>query len=286
MILGHSQPEGVVWTVDGTAAILSPTDWLMDNRPDTLCRFSWITGAQTTLSVTKIRAEWPNAITPRAVSMLNIKLPDGLLIRTNWRRSSDPAGTYPYHPTSYNSNQRSIMGPRGEVTRWELLAAGADPCVGMEIELVNNVNGLVGVTAGRVFEIGDIGIWQGNEFEIDRKWGIGWTDPTSARFDSFNQPHPTLGFPARTFKWKFPLEWFDNIFSPASTSLESLIAKMDRGQVCAYIPRYTDDGVFNEHRLHRTAMIGMATDLPDYDHEAGQYFSNTQIVVKEIPIPT
>lgn len=56
MIIGHSIPAST-WTVSGTGAALL-ADQFANARPDTLSRLRWLSGAQTTSSVLRLRAEW------------------------------------------------------------------------------------------------------------------------------------------------------------------------------------------------------------------------------------
>lgn len=287
MIIGHSRPILPSWSVSGTgAAILSSTTQLADGHPKTKTKFRWLSGTQSSLtSILRLRMEWGTPLVPRLTALLGTTLPVGLYTTTRWRRASDPFGTFPYAPTSLNDNQRIKAGPRNERRRWELLAPGADACVGVEYAFLNNVSGSVAISASAEFFINEIGVFAADEVDIDRAWTLETIDPTVKEYEAV-QNADNYGYPYRRLKCKFPLEPLDDVFGTASDNREALLAKIDRGQVCAYVPRYRIDGVFDENLFHRTAIMGAATELPDFSHNSGDYFTSTQMTVVENAIPT
>jgi hypothetical protein len=294
MIFGHSRPRDIVWTVYGTPGALmvsSPAN-LSDGRPDTLARLQWMTGTQTTASVLHLRGDWTSgAIVPRIAGLSNLSLPVGTLIGVSFRRSTDAVGTYPYTPAMQATTQRVFQGPRGEQTAWLIVNPGATAIVGVDIAIFNDVDGTASIPASSQFTLGEAPITAGTEIDIDTTWDMTTIDPTTVAFSWSRQPYSVPGCPYRQLTVKTPMDvqtaYFGDIATPTVVDYEELMAKLDRGQSCVYIPRYLDAaGAFSVQLLHRTAIIGVATMLPKATHKAGPYFDSTPITVVEAPIPT
>lgn len=290
MIVGHSLPTPT-WAVSSSslsgAAILSPSSALSDRRPDTPTRMQWMMGTPVSTHKFYLRAEFLPAFVPGLIGVLNPSLPADLLVTAAFRRSSDTPGTYPYTPTMYQpGGQRIVEGPRGEKTCWLMVAPGADPVVGVQIEFWNNVDGHVAVASEAKFTVGEVVICPTMDVEIDRRWTLTTIDPTTTQYDPWRQPVVQPGTPYRRLTFQLPPEDIDDVFGSATDARERLLAKIDRGQSCVYIPRTEVDGVFNTAMMHRTAMLGVATDLPAFTHEAGPMFTSSRFTVNESPIPT
>jgi hypothetical protein len=293
-LFGVARPSDITFTVSGTgAAIVSSIANAIDGRPDSTSRFQWISGAQTTASVWKLRGEWTSgAFSPRLVGLSNISLPVGTKVSVAFRRSGDTVGTYPYVPTVSNQNQRVVAGPHGERTVWIHMPAGATAVVGVEITIWNDVNGAATIAASQQFNIGDIVVCPGVDVDVQAGWSLKWNDPTTVSFSWNRQPYTTPGCPYRTWAFNFTVDaqevfWGD----PANLTLidyEELLAFLDRGQFCVYVPRYVDGaGAFSVQMLHRTAFIGIATQLPSWDHNSATWFSTRNgALITEAPIAT
>ncbi len=288
MLIGHSRVKPA-WSVDkntagGMPQILSPTNVLADGRPDTATRFKWMTGTPGSGDKLYLRGEWGGAIVPSLIGILNPSLPVGLLITVSFRRSSDSPGGYPYQPTMYQvGGQRIVAGARGERTAWLVAQPGAQPVVGVQIEIWNNVNGNAAVASGAEFSIGDVCICAGTEVFPAGGVTINTIDPTAEGFSWDRQPYTSPGVPYREMQ----LELSTKVESEWRTVYDPLLAKMDRGQICAYVLRYKNAaGVFNTDLLHYYAMLGIATRQPSRTHLARDIFKSGQITVVESPIPT
>lgn len=284
MIVGHSRQKTGTWSASGTgAAILTSTSQLVDGRPGTLTRCQWISGSQTTSSVTRLRLDWSTGFVPGLVGLSNLSLPVGTLISARYRRSTDSAGTYPYNPTAYNATQRIVEGPFGERTWWTLLQAGATAIVGVEFQFWNDVNGSASISASSTFDIGEAWISPTTEFDAAPGISIDDTDPTTINYTPTRQPYAVPGTPYRQLQFRLRTasqdDWFA-IYRP-------LLARLTGGEVAAYIPRYQDtSGAFDADLLHSYAMLGTLQRLPGMSHRAGPWFESDQATVIESPIPT
>jgi hypothetical protein len=287
MIIGHSRPSGVTWTVSGSgAAINSPTAQLDDGRPDSVTAFTWRNGTQNTSTQWKLRADWEGvspAISPGLVGLSNVDLPEGTKVVVAFRRASDTPGTYPYSPTGYVSLQRIVEGPSGERTAWLAFPSGASPVVGCEISIFNDVNGVASIVASAEFTIGEVFIGAADEICPALQPTEDTVDPTVSTFTWNNQPYEIPGTPYRTLAFQLrtasELTWI-NTYKP-------LMAKINRGQSCAYALTFRDrDGNFDSIRLHANMLIGIATKTASRRHVARGYWDSGQINVTEAPIPT
>jgi hypothetical protein len=282
--IGHSRPTGVTWSKSSSGTggeITTGSANVDDGRPDTLMRCKWGTGTQTTASHFTLIAEWDDALVPGLVGLSNISLPTGTKIDVSFRRSSDTAGTYPYMPTMQNNGQRIVEGPRGEKACWILIDAGASAVVGCAIKISNNVNGSASITSGTVFEIGEAVIAVRDSIDIHPKWTNERVDPTTHSYSRSRTPYAQAEQGYREMKFRIATTRRNELLG-----METLFAKLDRGQHAVWIPRAVDDvGAFSASELHRTARIGMALSLPSQDHEAGPWYSSRDITVIESPIP-
>ena len=286
MLIGHSRPSGITWTVSGTGAtIVTTTGNLGDGLPDTLSRFTFNTGMQSTSTVLRLRADWAGAIGPGLVGLSNISLPAGTKITVSFRRAGDTAGTYPYAPTLLNTGnlQRVYAQPRGEQTAWLIVPAGATPVIGCEIQIWNDVNGTAAIVAGAPFTIGEAVIASTTELCVSPGITIEPGSPGTINQSGSKQVRGVPDNPFRTLSFK--LATADQT-AYIGGALDQLLAKIDRLQSAVYIARYRDpSGAFSEQLLHNFAMIGAAQKLPAINHIEGKFFGTGQMTVVESPIP-
>lgn len=102
-------------------------------------------------------------------------------------------------------------------------------------------------------------------------------------FSWSNQPYPVPGTPYRGMQ----MELATASEAIWRTVYDPLLAKMDRGQFCAYILCYKDmAGPFDGDLLHYYAMQGLMTRPPSRPHYARDIFKSGQLTIVESPIPT
>lgn len=293
MLVGHSRPTGIAWSISGTGATMDlPPGSLDDGLPDTVAAFTWLTGTQNTGSVLRLRGNWSGAVVPRIIGLSNLTLPAGTKITAAFRRASDGAGTYPYVPAPLNASglQRTQEGIRGGRSAWLAYAPGLSAVVGVEFQAWNDVSGVAAIPAGASFVLGEACVFAGDDLPIAKDWSDEWIDPTMAAFSLSRQPYADVGLPYRRLDFKMPLTTQSRVFgdpsAPSALDYERLLARMDRGQTCLYVPRMRDEsGAFSSHLLHRTARLGLATKLPRMDHQTGRWFAGAGGSITEVPIP-
>lgn len=288
MIIGHSRPSGTTWgtSTSGTTAYTARAG-LVDDRPDTTERFTWPSGTQNTSVFLRLRGIWPTAFVPGLVGLSNVSLPAGTKVIARFRRADDPAATgaggFPYAPMMYADTQRIIEGPRGDRSVWFVVQPGAEQVVGVEFQIYNDVDGSATIVAESTFTVGEAVACPVFNIDISDKPSIDNIDPTVATFSGSGMPYVAPGVPYRQLNFRFIN---DNQTTYFGGQIPQVMAKIDRGQSCVYVLRWRDpSGALSPELLHATALIGVATKLPTFQHEAGPLFSSGQVVVRESPIP-
>lgn len=280
MIVGH--PQSASWAVSGGAAVDAVGDILLnDPRPDTLTAFSWASGAQNTSTTVTFTGTFSTAFVPRLVYLANTSLPTGLKVEVKWKRQAD-AG-YTYAPTAYNNPATIVEGPRGERTLCVLLKPGADPVVGVQVILYNDVGGVSPVVAEAIHTIGALLTCSGTEVQLaGGAFSIDTIDPSTSGTSSTRRYYYT---PQVTYR-QMTAQLLTADQSVWFSVYDKLVAKIDRGQFNVWVPRYVrPDGTFDSTILHGLSMIGVATKLPAKKHAALGLFDATAFTVDEAPIP-
>jgi hypothetical protein len=300
MFFGLQRPADITWTVSasglggsGAALDASTIANAKDDRPATLAEFTWPTGgSQTTGTVMHIKGDWSaRAFAPRLVGLLNVSLPVGTKVSASFRRPGDTLGTYPYAPTIYNNGQRIVAGARGERTCWILLPTGASACLGVDIQISNDVNGSASIPPGLSFTSGELVVCGGADWDIQPGWSQYEVDPTVRDFDPVRRPYAAPGTVYRELDFTFATDtlatYVGDSTNPTAMHLRDLIAAIDRGQSAVYVARYVDaNNTFDAVMLHSMAFIGTVQKLPRIGHKAGGFYSSGSTTVIESPIPT
>lgn len=280
MIIGHSHPQDITWTLSGTgAAFVSPVQ--LGERPDRVTAIRWLSGTQTTASVLRLRADWDEPMVPGLVYLANTDLPVGTRVEVAFKRPLNPL-SYNYSAQAYNASQRITEGPRGERTCAILLQPGAHPVIGCEIRIYNDVGGSPTIPASEIFTLGAAMICQAAEVQAAAGIEFDFEDPTTTTLSATRGAYSVPGIPYRTFRFALcttdQAAWF-GAYAP-------LIGKIDRGQPAVYIARYRKpDRSFDAELLHGYAMIGRARQLGGMRHAAGPWFESGEMAVIEDPVP-
>jgi hypothetical protein len=265
---------------------------IADGQPDTNARFTWGTGTQTTASTFRLRADWTIGQAPGVFLLSNLSLPPGTRIDCFLRRVGDAPGSYTYQPAAWISSTRVFAHPRGggrSALFW--FKPGATAILGVEFRIFNDVNGAASIAAGTAFTIGEaVAPLQTTEIDVGPDVAWPWIDPTTTKINWNEAPRPTPGSPYRQLTFKLPadrqLRYYGDPADPNALDYEELLSWIDRGQMAVYIPRYLDESAaFSSYMAHRTALIGMATKLPNITHASGPNFTSDACTVLEAPIP-
>ncbi len=290
MLIIHSRPSGVSVAVTGStgAALATSSAELFDGRPDSVTRFTWPSGAQTTSTVLRLQLTWGAAQVLRGWALLNTSLPEGTRIVVALKRPADSGFTY--SPAS-GTEQRVVTKPRGERLAMGVFPAGLDAAIGIELAIYNDVNGSASITASSAQDVGEIVIGSGSLVDHEKSWAIDLVDPTIIERSESSQPWAQAQPPYRELSWTPAYldegAVFGDAAAPTVEDFEELWAKLDRGQQALFIPRYLDAaGAYSAQLLHRSAIFGTARKAPQTKHLAGPLYGFGEVLVTEAPIPT
>lgn len=184
MILSYSRPESVSWSLDGAgAAFLTDEKRITDGRPSSGTRIQWLSGAQTTSSVLRLRGLWPAAQRVGLCGLVGLTLPAGLRVVISLRRAADAGFTY--LPTETVIEQRND----GTRSAWAYIDA-QDDVIGVEYAIYNDAGGSSPVAADSIFDVGEA--WAGKaanwcirtNYQDDRK------DLSTLKRSLSGQPYP------------------------------------------------------------------------------------------------
>lgn len=253
MLLSYNRPA-ITWTLAGDgAAWLTESDVLTNGRPAAAARLQWLSGAQTTASVLTLRGAWDTAFSPRLVGLLGLTLPVGTLITLAFRRAQDAGYTY----LAGQASQRVVQLPDGSRCAWFLLANGADPVIGIEYRIANDVDGVATIAAGAVVDVGEAWVGPTVELAHGADWSESETDPSTVRRSKGSQVFVAEQPAYRS--WHGPLV-LANVAKVRGGGLAGgadwgtlRAACHGNGRVAA-VPRF--DSI---SELHRTALFGRAT---------------------------
>lgn len=284
MIIG-TPPDSVVkqsaeWTISGAgAAFLSNANFCA--RPAVQTSMRWLSGAQTTSSVLRLRVDLGATISPGLVYIAGTSLPAGTKVQVAFHRPADTAGTYPYSPAASNNPQRIIADARGAKTCAIVIDEGADACDAVEVAIYNDVNGVASIVADSTFTIG--AILPCSAYLVCATTGteLSTIDPTATAASLSRSIYAANGMPYRQLTGGLKIagqdQWID--------TYSDIIAHIDRGQYAVYIPRIGNAlGEFDAKIVHADAIIGVATKLPSKKHVALGWYSASGLVVDEVPV--
>ena len=243
---------------------------LTNTRPRSKTQFTWTSGAQTTATTMTLECAWTGAISPGAVAILGTDLPAGLPVAIKvWNGS---AFVTPAAPSGGSIVQR----PDGRVFAIAL-AAGIAATTRLQLILTNNIAGATVMAGDQLFTAGELWVGPSEELVLINDWQPMWEDSSKYAW-SFDQQASVRGGVARklfTFTPKLMKE--DDIYGsdsdPTALDLDALLGNMFGGEPGLFIPRYMDDsGAYSNRLAARTAVFGVATQMPSNPHLTGPWY--------------
>jgi len=279
MILSHSRPDLDVTVTAG--AILSDTARLTNNRPRSVTRFQWPSGAQTTATTMGIQTTWAQSFSPRVVGLMNTTLPAGTKVEF---QIYDGAG---FVLPSAPNTQRVVQLPNGSRHAWIVLPAGLDSIDRVRPLVYNDVNGVASIAADSTWDLGEYWVGPAEDFVIKAGHANPREDSTKVNWTRRFQPFIRSGSSRRNFnftpKLSQQIETYGDPGDSTALDLDALFSKIDRGQPAVCIERWQDSaGAYSPYLVHRTVKFGVITKLPGEKHMAGQYFDFDTGVLAEI----
>lgn len=184
MILSYSRPESVSWSLDGAgAAFLTDEKRMVDGRPSSGTRIQWLSGAQTTSSVLRLRGLWPAAQRVGLCGLVGLTLPAGLRVVISLRRAADAGFTY--LPTETVIEQRND----GTRSAWAYIDA-QDDVIGVEYAIYNDAGGSSPVAADSHFDVGEAWAGKAAQWCIRTTYQDDRNDLSTLKRSLSGQPYP------------------------------------------------------------------------------------------------
>ncbi len=278
----YGRPGDITWTLDGAGAAFVGTlngDYLTNGRPRQVARLTWLSGAQTTASVLRLRATWASgALPPGGFCLQGLTLPPGQLITVAGKRAIDAGYTYALGGNS--TTQRSVRRADGVVLHWVIPDDDLDDIEGVEFALWNDVYGDATIAADTVFDIGEalLGPAWTPPYGIEKGWVIEPIDPTTERVTESDQDYPDYKVLRRSFTCRTSVltraeAYGDGEFD--GVTVDELWHQLAGQTTCGFIPRFrTPDGAaLDTDWLHTVGMVGKCAKLYGITNAAGDYYA-------------
>lgn len=291
MLVGINRPQDITWAVSGTGASIDTSAAALTNgRPTSLTSFTWLSGAQTTSSTLQLRGTWSGAITPRVVAVLGCSLPAGTNIRVTGSNDGGSTWAVDLDPDVTGADeQRLTQLPSGARVAWFRLPAGITAIDGIQISLINDVDGVASIAASTEFTLGEVWVSDAAEYAIRRDIASGIVVPTPGERSFIGgQGYAVEQLEYRRWQVSICPVSHDLALDHASMDLDRLRYALSRRQRCAVLPMRGAPGcgtaaLDDASTIQRTAMFGWATDLGDIRMvENGNVYTMT-MTFEEIP---
>jgi hypothetical protein len=289
MLIGYGMPAVSAPTFTGAGAAWLSADngtAMFDRKPGRRTRMRWLSSATPSIAhVLMIAAPLAAPIRPRIVGVLGLKgVPEGVSVMVAGKRPSD--GAHVYTMGGGNTGVTRKMAD-GSIGCWFVVGEGADEITSLAVDLYNNAGGSTWATAATEIEIGEVVVFKAVTVGLADGWGIGRVDPSIHQRTRGGQLSTVAATSYRRFT---------GTLAGAATAAvrggglangedwETVAAALTGGARCVVIPQYRTlpGGVFDAALCNRTALYGIALEVPGPQNIQRQYFSGT-MTVEEIP---
>jgi hypothetical protein len=314
MMITWDRPPATSFAIAGdtghTAAFVSPTDGsaLFNGRVADKQRMSYRTGAGSSLSeYTLITIKLANAIAARSAALLmpssSLAIPAGVKIDF-----SGGVGASPSTPVALGGNalgQRTQLLPIGSTAAWVVFPSATIDT--LYVKIYNDRNGATWAAGGQLFDVGEIWVGRGADFNVENDVEVRWKGGLLQRRTHNNQPWALEVVPWRELTVQLVPMTEAVAIGPNSlqSDYETVACSLSTQTACALIPSYLNRGAFNGNsevngqppavinsttinvqRLHRTAVFGVLggeSGQPISTKVNGDQFYTSPIVFGESP---
>lgn len=288
MLIGYGMPTVSAPTLTGAGAAWLSSDngaAMFDGKPARRTRLRWLSGVPSTAHVLMIAAPLATTIRPRIIGLLGLKnVPEGVSVMVAGKRPAD--GSHVYVMGGGNTGVTRKMAD-GSIGCWLVVGDGADEITSLAVNLYNNKAGATWATATTEIEIGEIVVMPAVTVRLAEGWGMARLDPSSHTRTRGSQVATVQATSFRRFTGSLAgaatLEARGGGLANGE-DWETVAAALTGGRRCCVIPQYRTlpGGVFDAALCNRTAVYGIALEVPGPQNIQRQYFSGT-ITVEEIP---
>lgn len=289
MLVSHSRVKSIAWGISTNGIAVSfatPAAAMNDGRPGSVARFLWPAHASPNDAWVQIEGTWSPARIALFFGLINISMLQGTTVEVSFRRATTglwdtPAGTV--YVEALASGARVAYCSLPDLGR---IYSG----IRIKLYAFNAVFGSASIFAGTPVDIGEVWLGELQDIPIKNDWSCVPEDPTVSRDSEWLQPWVRRGTPRRVLTFTPEIRHLDGIYGPrqglgtsvASSALEKIQTRFDRGQQVVCVPRWTP----GEYALMaRSAIFGTATRLGGYRHLRGGWFDPGTFTIREAPIP-
>lgn len=294
MLLSYNRPESIAWTVLGTgAAFLTNSARLTNGRPTSPTRIQWLSGAQTTSSVLRLRGSWvASGATPRLrlAGIIGTTLPAGLRIVA----STYSGGNWSLNPVE------GVVVERADGVRvcWFHFPEVGYTADGVQFAIYNDRGGFTALTAGQSVDFGEIWAGPTEEWRIRPTVQFGIEDYSKSRLSIGGQRFSTPRRVAKTAQVEFvPVPYdaafvgeFDSSADMTTGSIDAIRARLQSYAPCVLVtmPRqpFTGETPITQDYLTRHAEFGFATSVGPIVGEAPRFVFSATFNAPPALLPT
>lgn len=282
MRFGFSQITGVSWDLeddDGGAQMETDDIALTDGSPSTVTRFTWRQDAGPYVA---LQGEFGAVRRVGIVGLLGTNLPVGAALEVRGRRPVDSGYTYELGGNTLTLTAQQLID--GSVAAWWPLPLDLDPITGIELRLINDVDGSPWADADTVVDIGQVVLMPAVEIDHERGWRLVDVDPSIITRTIGAQVDTT---PRRTYRRLLIAlvpAYIDQVRRSGlnGTDLQRIEQALNGAARCVAIPRWGGIEDIDIDELHRTAVYGVAAQRSGIAQIAGDWYA-TQFEIDEVP---
>ena len=292
MLISYSRPSPITWSLNGTgAAFLTDSARLANGRPTAATRIQWLSGAQTTSSVLKLRGSWVGAGTPRLklAGLIGTTLPVGLRIVA----STYSGGNWTLNPVEGTVMERAD-GVRVAWFRFPAVGYTAD---GVQFAIYNDKGGFAVIAADSNFEIGEVWAGPSEEWRIRPAVEFGTEDFSKSKLSISGQRFTIPRRAAKTTQLEFtPVPYdsafpgtFDSSADMTIGSFDALRARLLTFSPCVVVPiaaaPFTGATAIDQEYVNRHAQFGVATSCGPIVGEAPRFVFSARFQAPPVLLP-
>ena len=288
MLIGYGMPAVLAPSFTGTGAAWLTADngsAMFDGKPARRTRMRWLSTTPTTAQVLMISAPLATPIRPRIIGLLGLKgVPAGVSVMAAGKRAGD--GAHVYTMGGGNTGVTRQMAD-GSIGCWLVVGEGADEITSLAVNIYNSIGGTTWATAASEIEIGEIVVLKSVTLRLADGWSLGRVVPSVHQRSRGGHLSTVEAASYRRFSGSLagaPTAEVRGGGLANGDDWETVAAALTGGRRCCVIPQYRTlpGGVFDAALCNRTALYGIALEVPGTQNIQRQYFSGT-ITVEEIP---
>lgn len=268
MLLIYSHRTADTWTLGG-ATWAAGSDQLTSRNPADPAQLTWPGSGVNQVTLT---AEFGDTVRIGGLALLATTLPVGVLVGVAGRRAADSDYTYSL------SAARAVTALPGGGTGIVCSFTAADPVVGLQLTINDSA---AAITDADAVAFGELILGPAVDVDIKTGWKPGNVDPSRRGRTLGSVPQRVQRKGYRTLTVTPDFVGHDGALAgglAGGTDWETL-----QRTLCAdpYVLAAPLTGAVAD--LHRTAIYGDVTRLPDMPSLSGPYYGLTQLTIEEAP---